>query len=155
MAERPTSSGPLPASPLEPSSDPPRRRVGKRRVRVSVVFAPSPGTVDTLEGPVDHQAGDAIVTGAAGERWPISRARFFTRYRPVEGRGAGDDGTYESLPQTGWAVHLDDGDVPLQVETPTGAVLHCRSGDWLVESEPGDVRVVNGDLFSSLYEELD
>ncbi len=151
----------------------------KRRVVVSVDFARSPGTVETLEGPVHYHAGDAIVTGVAGERWPVPRDTFFARYRRaeedrrtakdgvdgvdgvegVEGEGAeGPDGAgdrYESLPETAWAVHLDEADLPFRVVTPAGAVLQAARGDWVVERQPGDVHVVNGELFSSLYEECD
>ena len=102
-----------------------------------------------------YQAGDAVVTGLAGERWPVPRATFFALYRPADGARAGDDGPYESVPDEAWAVRLDAGDVPLDVVTPAGAVLHAERGDWVVERDPGDVHVVNGDLFSSLYEECD
>jgi hypothetical protein len=141
--------------PLDPSSDPRRRRVAKRRVRVSVAFATSPGTVDTLEGPVAYQTGDAIMTGVAGEHWPVPRTTFFARYEAVEGVEAGDDGPYESLPERAWAVHLDEGDVPLQVVTSAGAVLQAARDDWIVKRATGDVHVVNGDLFWSLYEGCD
>lgn len=147
--------GPPRAAPLEPSSDSRRRRVAKRPVRVSVTFAASPGTVGTLEGPVPYRAGDAIVTGVAGEQWPVPRTAFFSRYQAVDGFEAGDDGPYVSLPERAWAVHLDEGDVPLRVVTSAGAVLQAARGDWVVERATGDVYVVNGDLFSDLYEECD
>jgi hypothetical protein len=146
-------SPPASRSPVEPSSDPRRRRVVKRRLRVLVTFASSAGTTETLEGPVAHEAGDAIVTGVADEQWPVPRATFFARYRPVEGVQAGDDGVYESLPEPAWAVRLDKGDAPLHVVTRAGAVLLAVGGDWIVERDSGDVHVVNGDLFTSLYEE--
>jgi hypothetical protein len=127
----------------------------KRRVRVSVVFAASAGTLETLEGPVGYQADDAIVTGVANERWPVPRARFIEKYRPVGDVAPGEDGAYESLPQRGWALQVDESGVPPEIVTSAGAVLRSRVGDWLVQDDPTDVRVVNGDLFHELYEELD
>ena len=145
-------SGSVPPPPIEPSQDPRRLLVSKRRVRVAVTFATSPGSVETLEGQVAYRAGDAIVTGAAGEHWPVPRATFFATYRHVDGGEGGQDGLYESLPQTAWAVHLDEAEGPLHVVASTGSVLQAAGGDWIIERRPGDLHVVNRDLFSSLYE---
>ncbi len=148
-------SGSVPAPPTDPSHDPRRVLVSKRRVRVAVAFATSTGSLETLEGRVAYRAGDAIVTGGAGERWPVPRATFFATYRPLVGGEGGRDGLYESLPQTSWAVHLDEAEGPLRVVTSTGSALLAQSGDWIVERRPGDLHVVNRDLFPSLYETCD
>ena len=39
-----------------------------------------PGTVDTLEGPVDYQAGHKIITGPKGEQYPVSAEKFADYY---------------------------------------------------------------------------
>lgn len=145
--------GPPPAgTPVDPSADPRRRRVRKRPVRVSVAFARAPGTVETLEGPVACRVGDAVVTGVAGERWPVPPATFTARYRPVGSLAPGRDGDYESVPEEAWAVQLEGSEEERRVATPSGAVLAARPGDWVVERGKGDVHVVAGDLFWLLYE---
>lgn len=68
---------------LDLTLEPAARRVSKKPIPVDVVFASAPGTLQTLEGPVQYQAGDALVTAATGESWPISRAKFLARYVPV------------------------------------------------------------------------
>jgi len=47
---------------------------------------------------VHAKAGDAIVTGTAGETWRVSQARFPHKYRPVPPVLAGEAGAYMSLP---------------------------------------------------------
>ena len=42
----------------------------------NVVFAEVAGVCETLEGAVPYKSGDAIVTGVADERWPVSREYF-------------------------------------------------------------------------------
>ena len=40
------------------------------------LFANMKGVLATLEGNVTYQAGDALMSGPHGERWPIPRKRF-------------------------------------------------------------------------------
>ena len=40
---------------------------------VQVAFATEPGELISREGPNRYQPGDAIVTGATGDRWVVSR----------------------------------------------------------------------------------
>ncbi len=46
--------------------------------------APAGEVVTTLEGPATAQAGDWIVQGAGGERWPVPAARFSRSYAPTD-----------------------------------------------------------------------
>ena len=48
----------------------------KRPLEVDVRFAIQPAEIHTREGVVQAHAGDAIVTGGAGEHWRVSRAHF-------------------------------------------------------------------------------
>jgi len=45
-------------------------------LRRRVHFAAAAGQLQTLEGPVAYAAGDAIVTGVAGEQWPVPADSF-------------------------------------------------------------------------------
>lgn len=63
-----------------------------------VEFATAPCIVQTPEGAVGAAAGDAILTGGSGERWPVARAGFFNRYRPIPPTEEGQPGRYVSLP---------------------------------------------------------
>ena len=59
-------------------ADPRALRVMKQPVAVKAVFASEDGVCKTLEGDVGFRAGDAILTGSAGESWPVGARRFST-----------------------------------------------------------------------------
>lgn len=119
----------------------------KRTVPVSVEFALSDGICATLEGPVAYQTGDAILTGVAGESWPMPRARFDERYRPIDTTSCGENGTYVKRPMTVSAVQLTES-IELSI---AGGVLSGNAGDWLLEYGPGDYGIVRGDIFLKTY----
>ena len=66
-------------------------------------FAHAPGVVQTLEGPVSHGSGAAVVTGGAGEPWPVERARFEETYEAIAPTCMGEDGAYRHVSRVGWA----------------------------------------------------
>lgn len=66
----------------------------KRPVAVRFRVAEEPGTIDTLEGPVQHDAGFYIMTGPKGEQYPIPPERFRTLY---DDNGDGTAITKETL----------------------------------------------------------
>ena len=69
---------------IDLSTDPAALRVVKDEA-VAVEFAASPGELVSLEGPNRYRPADAIITGATGERWVVSRERFDAKYvRAVE-----------------------------------------------------------------------
>ncbi len=88
-------------SDIDLRTDPAAARYIKEEV-VQVTFAAEPGELVSREGPNRYQPGDAIVTGATGDRWVVSRDRFDARYLPRgrrwlaqpagAGAGEGDDG---------------------------------------------------------------
>ncbi len=127
-------------------------RVRKRPVAVSVWFAESDGTVDTLEGPVRHAAGDAILTGVHGERWPVRQEAFAASYDPVAPTKAGQPGVYVKHPVTALALRLRT-----VMTVPAGRhddILHGRAGDWLLQYEDGSSGVVCDDIFRETYERI-
>ena len=128
------------------------RHIGarKRRQAFAVRFATHDGSVQTLEGEVNLCAGDAIVTGLAGEQWPVERARFRARYAPVPPLAFGQDGRYESLPLPVLALQLAQA---CEVLLPDGrSRLTGQGGDWLVDYGDGSLGVVCAALFDRIYE---
>jgi len=131
---------------------PDARRVRKRPVAVPVEFAASAGTIDTLEGAVRHEAGAAILTGAAGERWPVERAKFDAAYEPAQGIQAGQPGAYRKRPVDVLARQLTE-----EMEVPVGAsasMLKGQPGDWLVQYGWRDFGIVAKAIFEQTYDVL-
>jgi len=133
--------------------DPMARRARKRPVVVAVCFAHAPGVLATVEGDVRYAAGDALVTGRAGDRWPVPRARFLETYDPVAPTAPGDDGSYRKRVALVYARRMH---APFSVSlSDARGSLRGEAGDWLVEYAPGDLAVVGDDIFGQTYELLD
>lgn len=133
------------------STDPRAKRVVKRPLPVSVRFAKTDGVCQTLEGAVGYHAGDAILTGVAGEQWPVARSIFDERYGPADGTTPGNDGNYIKKPLVVFALRLD---VPIEVSMPAGGALHGALGDWLVQYGQADYGIIKDDIFCATYEFL-
>jgi hypothetical protein len=130
---------------------------GVRQVRSlpeqrEVRFAEAAGVQATLEGPVRYTAGDAIVTGAGGELWPIARVVFDQAYEPVSPGSAGENGLYLKRPRQALALQLRES--RNVVLSGTRGVLSGAAGDWIVDYGNGDLAVVAGDRFTVYYEFL-
>ncbi|MCE4555704.1 PGDYG domain-containing protein [Pelomonas cellulosilytica] len=111
-------------------------------------LAGAAGVVQTLEGPVRHEAGDAILTGLHGEQWPVPRASFALKYRPVEPERAGHSGYYAHVAEPVDAVQAA---APSTVQVQ-GGTLKAQPGDWIVSYPDGSRSVVRADLFARLYQ---
>jgi len=121
-----------------------------RPVPLHIVFAPQAGVIETLEGPVSHQRGDAIATGIAGERWPITRARFERRYRPADAQGAmGRDGLFVKKPVRVQARRAES-DMQVPLDGGRGSLL-ARRGDWILTGADEDCWVVADGIFQQVY----
>ncbi|MBI3966598.1 MAG: hypothetical protein HY329_13270 [Chloroflexi bacterium] len=59
-------------------------RFRKRPVVVDAYQTPVPLEIETLEGVMRAEAGDWIVTGVAGERYPCKDDIFRLTYEPVD-----------------------------------------------------------------------
>lgn len=131
--------------------DHPRRVSAHKLVRqIQVTFALAPCSVQTREGMVSAQAGDAIITGIAGEHWRVSRSRFPQKYRPVPPTVAGEPGSYESLPYKIMAVRMQE---EFDVVLADGeSRLHGVGGDWLVDYGDGSLGVIAPAIFANTYE---
>jgi len=132
------------------SENPHRVIARKHRRGVEVRFASEACTVETPEGVVHAQPGDAILLADLGERWRVSRGHFPEKYRPVPPTIVGAAGTYESLPIE---VHALEMDVPFSVVLADGeSTLTGRPGDWLVDYGDGSLGIVAGPVFARSYD---
>jgi hypothetical protein len=114
-----------------------------------VVFVPQDGICDTLEGPVATRAGDAVLTGVRGEKWPVRRDLFLSSYTPVPPTRSGQDGLYRKIPTTALALQLDR-----EVAVPVGwqtDKLRGLPGDWLIRYDDGSHGVVQDTIFWESY----
>jgi len=103
----------------------------------------APGTIETLEGPVDYQAGHKIITGPKGEQYPVDPKKFAEYYDDNK------DGTatpkkihkHAKLADHDGVVHASWGD------------LNYKAGeDYIVRHGPGDYGVVKKDIFAKTYD---
>jgi len=133
--------------------DPAAHRARKLPNALTVEFARQGGTLSTREGPVTYAPGDALLTGSAGERWPVPRAAFDASYEPVAPLRPGKPGCYRKRPLIVWAKQMRDR-FELSLGSGRGE-LRGEAGDWLVQYAPGDCGVVGGALFAQTYELLD
>ncbi len=134
---------------LDLAADPLASRVVKDET-VQVEFAAAPGELMSLEGPNRYLPGDALITGATGERWVVSRARFDAKYLPAEAvLAAGAAGAYRNRPSAVLAKRMDE---PFSIaRSANGDVLHGAAGDWVMQYAPGDYGVVKAQRFALVY----
>lgn len=122
----------------------------KRPIPVAVVFAKEYGVLETREGPVRFQAGDALLTGVEGERWPVPRERFLVTYSPLPPTHDGEAGRYVKRPLSVWAWKTNQSmAIPL---TDGRGLLQAEPGDVIVQYGPGDLAVVAALIFDKTYE---
>jgi|SRR5450631_98110 hypothetical protein len=129
------------------------RRARKLALEMQVEFAPADGTLVTREGPVTYVAGDALLTGVEGERWPVPRRRFDETYEPIAPLRPGKPGAYRKRPQVVWAKLMRE---TFTVELgDSRGTLRGTAGDWLLQYGPRDLSVVSTTVFAKTYELLD
>lgn len=131
------------------AADPRALRVRKKPIAVKTEFAAKDGVCDTLEGPVRYRAGDALLTGIQGERWPVGRDVFLSSYEPIAPTRAGENGTYRKTAGTAYALRLEEPrDVPVGWQKDP---LHGRPGDWLLHYADGSYGVLKDSVFRESY----
>lgn len=134
---------------IDLASVPDSVRVRKKPNVFQVRFATTAGVAETREGPVPYAAGDALVTGTAGEIWPVAPAHFMGSYQPVSPGEYGRDGFFTTLPVEALALQPQ---MPFKVTLAGGMVLHGDTGDWLMRYADGSYGIVGQDIFAALYE---
>lgn len=107
-------------------------------------IAQQPGTIQTLEGPVNYPAGYYIMTGPKGEQYPITPEKF-NELKDDLGNGVASPKKIVKLAKL--ADH--DGSVP----TSWGETLHYTAGnDYIVKHGANDYGVVKKDIFAQTYD---
>lgn len=117
---------------------------------MAVTFALENQVIQTLEGPVSANLGDAVVTGVAGECWPITATDFSKKYAPAQRQAAGEPGIYVKRPHRVEAYRLA---AAADVDLGAGrGWLKGQPGDWLVRYCGGDTSIVRHDIFTRTYQ---
>jgi phosphoglycolate phosphatase len=123
----------------------------KKIIPFSVVFAREWGILDTREGQVAYDKGDALLTGTLGESWPVARERFLDTYSPCDGTTPGEDGIYISR-VTAPCLAAQIGK-PFVVSLTGGrGDLRGEAGDWLTQCAPGEYGIVGREIFETTFE---
>jgi hypothetical protein len=115
----------------------------KKASPVSYKTAIAPGTIETLEGPVNYLAGHKIMTGPKGEQYPITAEKFNTLYDDNK------DGT--AIPKKiDKIAKLADHDGTLH--TSWGDLSYTAGNDYIVRHGTGDYGAVKKDIFAQTYD---
>ncbi len=131
------------------SRQPDARRAVKRDIPVHVFFADQAGSLQTREGMVTYEKGDALVTGLDDESWPVSRHLFEAKYTADTGTEPGWEGAYRPVSNPVWTVRIHEA---FAVALPEGkGVLRGKPGDWLVQHAPGEYGIVDETIFEKSY----
>ena len=126
------------------------KRARRRPLVFEVAFNQEKVVIDTIEGPVHAEVGDAVVTGVRGERWPVRRTKFAELYEPVSGTRMGEDGYYRRRAVVVRTTRLTQ---PLSLFLPDEqGALSGNAGDWLVQHMDGSFGIVADDIFERTYE---
>lgn len=116
----------------------------KNPIPISFETAETDGQIETLEGPVDYKAGDKIITGVKGEKYPVGPETFAKKYND---NGDGTATPKKIILMAKLADH--DGAVTLAYN---GSKLNYTAGeDYIVQHGPGDYGVVKKDVFAKTY----
>lgn len=125
----------------------------KKAIPVQVEFAVDAGAIETLEGSVTYSPGDALMTGAIGEHWPIKRARFEATYDAVPPTLMGSAGAYlkKPIPVDARQIHVEE-----KILLPERqGILLARAGDWVLTDPDGHQWVVANDIFAATYQTVE
>jgi hypothetical protein len=116
----------------------------KKPAQEKYEIAQEPGTIQTLEGPVNYDTGFYIMTGPKGEQYPITPERF-KELKDDQGNGVCTPKKIVKLAKL--ADH--DGSVP----TSWGETMHYTAGnDYIVRHGANDYGVVKKDIFAQTYD---
>lgn len=120
----------------------------QRPIRVTATRLTERATICTLEGVECAEAGDWVITGILGERWPVANEIFTSKYRPV----MECPGSFEKLPIKVVAEVLKQ---DVSIATKWGN-QSGKAGDWLVKEMAEDhPHIVVASVFSESYELVD
>lgn len=102
------------------------------------------GTMETLEGPVNYQAGYKIMTGPEGEKYPIPSEKFEELY---DDHGNGSAVPKKIVKYAKLADH--DG----SLKTSWGETLeYTAHNDYIIKYASNEYGVVKRDIFAKTYQ---
>ena len=131
----------------------PAARAYQKQELVTVEFAAQPGRLISQVGANTYQAGDALLIGADGDRWCVSRDRFDAGYVPLPPALPGAAGRYRNRPRAVLARQMAE---PFRCERRAGGDwLQGQAGDWLLQYAPGDHGIASHARFTLVYRPLD
>ncbi len=118
----------------------------KLPVHLKYRIASISGIMQTTEGPVNYQVGDAIMTGTENENWPIEASKFRATYDTYE------NGFASKKPFLVFGKQMF---TPFKVEVNWGGQsswLKGHPGDYLVQYGVDDFGVVAKKIFENTYD---
>tara|TARA_R100000008_G_C3583321_1_gene170212 strand:- start:582 stop:1040 length:459 start_codon:yes stop_codon:yes gene_type:complete len=125
------------------SQDPEAFQTAKKPIPLQFRYASGAETIETKEGPVNANPGDAIMTGTKGEQWPIPAESFSQTYDIIMPGLA----SKKDIP-----VFAKEMQQPFQVKVSWSPdLLQGEVGDFLVQYGPGDYGVVGAEIFRETY----
>jgi hypothetical protein len=117
--------------------------------RVEVRFALANGELMSRVGPNRYRCGDALITGADGDTWSVTRERFDAGYEPVAPLRHGEPGRYRNVPRAVLARQVAE-EFACQ-RSAGGDWLRGKAGDWLLQYAPGDYGIAAAARFARVY----
>jgi hypothetical protein len=115
----------------------------KKAAPIKYKTAIAPGTIETLEGPMQYIAGHKIITGPKGEQYPISAEKFKTLYDDNK------DGTATPKKIIKIAKLADHDGV---LHTSWGDLNYTKGNDYIVRHGENDYGAVKKDIFAQTYD---
>jgi len=115
----------------------------KKPAQEKYEIAQQAGTVQTLEGPVQYEAGHYIMTGPKGEQYPIT-AEKFNALKDDLGNGVCTPKKIIKI------AKLADHDGV--IHTSWGDLAYTAGNDYIVRHGTGDYGAVKKDIFAQTYD---
>ena len=115
----------------------------KKPAQEKYEVAQQAGTVQTLEGPVQYEAGHYIMTGPKGEQYPIT-AEKFQNLKDDQGNGIA---TPKKIPKIAKLADHDG-----VIHTSWGDLNYTAGNDYIVRHGANDYGAVKKDIFAQTYD---
>ncbi|MBV8603934.1 MAG: hypothetical protein JO224_04555 [Pelomonas sp.] len=119
----------------------------KREFLVRVRFAAVAGELQTPEGRVQVQPGDAIVSDDKGRTWRVSRHHFDAKYERVDAEQFRSRRVEVRTRRMAEAFEV--------LLADHRSLLRGAPGDWLVDYGDGSLGVVSDTAFAASYDLID
>ena len=116
---------------------------------VSVSFATAAGVLTSRVGQNHYVTGDALLTGADGDCWCVSRERFDAGYLPLAPTTHGAPGRYRNRRRPVLAKQMTT--AFRCARSAGGDWLQGKAGDWLLQYAPGDYGIATDARFRQVY----